>query len=232
MKLKILILISIFANTFSAFANEASSIRDYLPFREITAEASYIGAGSEIEAISNKLNTALETNSDWLDGYLKQIEHKPGQPIPYHPNLGLSKTEYSMLLKAKGKLQLVSLGTVKLTLSADEKMFKIKVIGGKLQKEFLVNVESNTIETSRARLTTVSSINQTSDNSPTGPWSGIQWSNISKEDEQLFSEKIAIGKLRKQNKGIIYYDLKSTKENIVTHFVILYPLSKIASAAD
>ncbi len=73
-----------------------------LPFKEMM----------RLRVLTIKMQKSLMEHLEWLNGYLE--ESKSGEPLPYHPNLGLTEEEYEeylalsqdikMFKKSEGKL--------------------------------------------------------------------------------------------------------------------------------
>jgi len=56
-------------------------------------------------AIMAKMQTSLAMHMDWVKEILQNL--KPGDPIPYHENLGITKDEYGKILTTFGNVKLI-----------------------------------------------------------------------------------------------------------------------------
>jgi hypothetical protein len=192
---------------------------DFIPKSSVIGDASYLGADLELEAISDKFSSAIRANQVWWESYIKSSVVGPGEKLPYHKKMGISDEEYNQILNSKGRMHLVGLGDVSVSVERFSGFTKILVKGAGIQKEFRYDPKDNVIQTSRGFLRTVSKINQQDENSPTGPWVGAQWKL---EDEKNgLVELVAFGKMSMSSESVIYYDIKSRKGGS-SHYFIKY----------
>lgn len=205
----------------SALSTASESVYRLLPSHSVQAEASYLGGDEETERIAKKIAQAKERDADWLKSYIATLEPRPGEFLPYHPRLGITKSEYEYFASRANKLNLVSLGKVAVKVEASRGQTKVFISGDRLRLTFLIDPSQNSITTSRGRMTTRTEINADK-STPLGAWKGEQWS---RSDERIgFREKIAIGRSADGSVAIIYYDIISPGEGIVSHFIIRYPI--------
>lgn len=207
----------------SVFAISSETMYDYLPSEIVKGEVSYIGSDPRSEQISQKFLESLGNNKEWFDSYLKKVNPEPGETLPYHKEFGITEQEYDLMLSSANTLVLVPFDTVSVSVEPSGQNKIVKISGQKVRLTFTLNKTKSFIKTQRTELKERTTINQTNPDSPTGLWSGEQWKKLDEEDE--FSETIAMGILKDGKTGIIYYDLISASEKINTNFIVTYPVN-------
>lgn len=217
----------LFCLTTVSMAEDLKLLQPYLPkSEEVVGEVNQLGAEPEIEKLAQRMAEAIKAEQAWFTQHLQKLNLKPGQLLPYHPKLGLSEAEYKTLMASMGKLKLVKTGEVRLRFERTTDGVVLRCTGTKLPLDGLViDLSKDAVVTRLATLDTRSAIDQKNADSPLGRWTGLQWKKeTQKGPNDLFSEKLAIGRREKDSKGILYYDLKSTAQQVTTHFVVLYPI--------
>jgi hypothetical protein len=180
-------------------------------------------------AIIEKMKQAMKANEDWFFKTMKELE--PGEPIPYHKNLGISEAEYAAFIEFSQSVKIDKIGAMEFKIIRKDNSihFEPKDFGDYLKylvvdlKDQRVRVDSLGLEykeqiTMDAKRTTLVA----------GPWVGYCWQlEEVKKDGQLISDpnkvdpgemgtldiksiKVIIGKLDHSNQCFLYL-----KSNIV-----------------
>lgn len=180
-------------------------------------------------AIAEKMKQAMKANEDWFFKTMEEL--KPGEPIPYHKNLGISEEEYAVFMKFSQSVKLDKIGVIELKIVRKENSlyFEPKDFGDYLKylvvdlKDQRLRVDSLDLEykehiTMNVKQTTLVA----------GPWVGYSWQlEEVKKDGQLISDpnkvvsaemgeldiksiKVIIGKLDHSNQCFLYL-----KSNII-----------------
>lgn len=198
----------------------------YFPTNKVLkAKVMQIGASKEAGIIAEKIKKGVTEHQEWFKEYVKTL--KPGEAMPYHANLGVTEAEYKTFLDSVKQMNMTQIGTVDLE-------FISKTNGSvqvKTTPESSINglvVEKSAVTTPYGSANKYTTINNTQANSPTGPWTGVQWS-LTEIDQKLMkgkSVKLAVGKLEKTGEGILYYDVKDIDPNKKVQFsyIVYYPL--------
>lgn len=202
----------------SAFSMPLKPAFSLLPAHAIEAEASYVGGDAESERISQKMARAVARDAAWMKAYLAELNLKPGELLPYHPRFGVTRSEYEHLTSKKPTL--VSLGRVTVDVENLQRNSRVTIASDKLRLSFLIDPVKESITTRRGELIARTKINAGA-GTPLGAWKGEQWSRA--DERNGFSEKIAIGRSADGAVAIIYYDIRSPEEGLVSHFIIRYP---------
>ncbi len=57
-------------------------------------------------AIMAKFSQAVSAKPEWIQAYVASQRLKPGEPLPYHENMGVTEQEYARLIEAKAETKL------------------------------------------------------------------------------------------------------------------------------
>lgn len=213
----------------------ANSWNAYIPLnKQLKVKVMQLGSSTEIKQITQKMQNGIMKHPQWFQSYIKDL--KPGQMMPYHANLGLTKNEYKKFLAETTHPGLKQIGTLDI-LFQQENNGDIKI---KTEQKSPLNgliINQTSVDTPFGKATKYTAINNLDKNSPTGPWQGVQW-NLSDFDEKLIKKnifeakgkeiKFAIGRLANTGEGILYYDVKDfdipAGKRIQISYIIFYPL--------
>jgi hypothetical protein len=168
-----------------------------------------IGASQEAEAVAAKIQRALADDPKWIQQYLEEKRPAPGEMPPYHPKMGVTKKEYDLFVSSIGKMFLRRVGDARVRVERTENQVRVAVEGVAWPiSEFMFTLDGRSMSCSLGKSTESKQINQSDASSPTGRWSGTQWSfqkgapDISSTADFL-SVKIAIG-TDDQKRTLIY----------------------------
>ena len=179
------------------------------------AQAVVSAPSPELEALTNRITAAARANPAWFRIY--GAEH-PGE-VPYPPNLGLSEEEYRRFLVLTRQIGLREIGRVSLNVTrrSDGGLALSAAGAGARLNGIILYPDRNRVETPFGPLASRSVIDNPEQQSPTGPWRGVQWSN--RGSASLRPVRIAFGR-RARGDMILFYDYGPTDPETVT---LLYP---------
>lgn len=205
-------------------------VAKYLPLSSATpARIMELSFPRKHVEISLKMQKAMLVDPNWTSEYMRKND-KPG-PLPYHPNLGISESEYEQFLKLSSKLGLVEKGKIKLSFikNKDGSITIMTDKRGLPLNGITILSDNRGVETPYGVLDGFSNINNKDKNSPTGPWQGVQWKIENIIDANHFppsvsAVKFSIGVLDSKKEGILYYDVKNSPTQEIFHYVIFYDL--------
>jgi hypothetical protein len=193
----------------------AEILDPYLPKSGvIVGHVMEIAALPEDERIAAKFKQAIEKDAAWFQSYVAKV--KNGEPLPYHPRLGITKAEYDRLLHAKSGLSDRGAVSIKvktdaqgnLGFSADDKASALNEVRLPRGQQY--------VETPFGNLTTLTDVSQVDAESPTGRWKGVQWK---KQDAAGLAVTLAIGRRVPTGDGILY--LNVAKANLEQQTLIV-----------
>ncbi|WP_294350163.1 hypothetical protein [uncultured Sphingobacterium sp.] len=180
-------------------------------------------------AIVEKMKQAAAANEDWFYKTMKEL--KPGEPIPYHENLGISEEEYAVFMEFSQSVKLDKIGVIehKIVRKENSLQFEPKDFGDYI-KYLVFDLKDKKVRVDNLLLEYKEQI--TMDTKQTtlvaGPWVGYSWQlEEVKKDGQLISDpnkvvpaemeeldiksiQVIIGKLDHSNQCFLYL-----KSNIV-----------------
>lgn len=206
----------------------AQSVTDYLtPDEAVNGTSMRIVASPELAALTEQLRAAVAQHQEWFAQYVERYA-VPGEPLPFHPNFGLSQTEYERYLDLVDVgfiLEPVAPIRVRLTeIVQDHFVLATSPLSSPLAG---LGVSPRGIGTPYGNLTEIAPVNQTNPNSPTGRWQGIEWSAEVWTDEGLWAASFAIGRRTDAGDGIIYYRLQSLgPEARSVQEIVLFPINQ------
>jgi len=90
-----LILVALLLPLHSIFSAEDDHFKlsDVIPTGKTVVEILTVAFGKRAEELSTKFQQGIQAHRDWWIGYVK-TNSASNQPLPYHPNLGLTEKEY------------------------------------------------------------------------------------------------------------------------------------------
>jgi len=124
--------------------------------------------------LTHRVQLAISENYDWFLEFASKME--PGQPLPYHNNLGLTEMEYTEFQNLINDIDLVSSGVIQYEISYSENEI-ILVPNDTINNErVVINLNDNIVEFNNQRLNFNDTVKITdSQNGFKSEWFGYQW---------------------------------------------------------
>ena len=216
----------------SALAEAPAVLADYLkPDAAVAGEVVAVVPPKELQKYMDQVQEAAKANPDWYIEYDKQ--KKPGVPLPYHENLGLTKEEYAdyLALWDQREFKPVRDGKVSLRLeSPDENEWRITANGIAFPIALLRYDPAKDVMRSpngvMNRLTDI----DTTEKSLLGAWTGHEWKFEEKTSISSLKENFAIGVRKDRDFGIIIYRIREVSSAgtllLDKRLVIRFPVPK------
>ncbi|MDH3647344.1 MAG: hypothetical protein OER80_11275 [Gammaproteobacteria bacterium] len=209
-----------------ASADDFGKLSPFVPTTgKANAEVMVLDAPADINQISDRVEQAIQENSEWFRAYAAQAT--PGKPLPYHKNMGITQQDYVRLLQGANELVLTKAGEVEITFSLEtDGTIVLRGLPMTAPNHQLVyDPESNHIITAHGVLTDLRNFDQDNPEMPAGRWAGLQWNlNELPSATDFVQIKLSIGRLKDQKLNIIYYDVDvarhGTHDNY--HYILLY----------
>lgn len=185
-----------------------------------------LAAPPRAQALMARLQAAMRQNSQWWLEYTKQ-HARPGEPLPYHVNFGITEPEYQEMLTLLNQLQLAEVGSAELTVRAAGQ-HRFVLDGGTALPDLtgiVVDLEKNRVETPFGHTSTSNPIQASEEQRATGPWNGVSWKHEALTGDGTSGTLINfnLGRLQESGRGILYYDAKrvanGTMQNRATRIV-------------
>lgn len=169
------------------------------------------------EELTKKFQEGIKSKYSWFVEFMKTIPQ--GEPMPYHPNLNLTKEEYIELQGYMNDIELVSSGKADLIIKKKGNIIEFTG-SGKLEvfNSVKINLKNNTVKFDDKELAFSDSLNVTTDkNGLKSKWKGYSWRFEEPKDLDVEAlndlpnlnakqYKLTIGQLEKNGK--IYLSIK------------------------
>ncbi len=189
----------------------ADSTRQLIPVGTIRVSVMDLAAPPRAQALMARLQEAMRQNSQWFLEYTRQ-HARPGEPLPYHANFGISGAEYQEMLGLLNQLQLAPVASANLVVRADGE-HRFVLDGGTALPELtgiIIDLERNRVETPFGRTSRSNPVQPSEAQAATGPWNGMSWKHEALTDGGMNGTLINfnLGRLQESGRGILYYDAK------------------------
>jgi hypothetical protein len=200
------ILLILSAHFLHAQTNIAAKIEGLLPPAKSSVDVMGIVYPKRVMELTQKFQTAISTNKDWLLGYIKE-NAKEGEPLPYSPKFGLTQEEYTEYLSLAEKRTLEKTGSGVLVLRTNSCC--VEFDGGQDLADLTgvkIDLKQLTVTTPFAELRNPTP--KTNSGGPgLGAYSGFQWSFEESDSEKgnITEASFLIGKQKESGKYFIYY---------------------------
>ena len=158
----------------------------------------------EIEKYIAKVETSARKNKKWFAEYTKAS--KPGAPLPFHENLGLTKEEYEDYLALWAKRDFKSTEDVVLVLRESlGKTWSITATGeAGIISTLRYDLEKDVCRSPNGELKRLEDI-KAEDTSILGAWSGHEWRLEEETGIGKIKENFAVGRYDDKEYGLVVY---------------------------
>ncbi|MDC6363659.1 MULTISPECIES: hypothetical protein [Flavobacteriaceae] len=174
------------------------------------------------QELASKFQQGVRDNYEWFVEYMANTT--PGEPIQYHPNLGITEDEFNELQNLSKNIEIASSGRENVEIFKTDSTISFNSTG-KLQILNIVKIHSvkNEIEIGEVKLSYSGAVNVDNDqNGFKSRWDGHNWayefpeglnSEMLKDVQSLVAKnyKFTIGKLEKS--GRIFIQIKGLEIN-------------------
>lgn len=175
-------------------------------------EVDVMGPSPRFAELSLKFTSGIRKNPEWFLDFVRD-RAEPGQPLPYHEKMGLSREEYNEFLALTKQKSFVKSGTTALTITRLPDG-SLAIDGGKNLPE-LTGIEFD-FQKNQVR-TAYGIADQRDDgdaeNAMLGDWNGAQWKfnrqeESGRESAATTSITVILGQLQATGRGILVYDVQ------------------------
>lgn len=190
----------------TAIAADIPAIFDGLlvPDTPVKGQIGMIQPPKEIDKYVAKVETGARKNPEWFREYA--AKSKPGIPLPFHENLGITKEEYDAYLGLWAKREFKSIEDVALMLrktSGDS--WSITGTGGASAVTTLrYNPETDTFRSPNGEMKRINDISASADGI-LGEWTGKEWKFEEETSLGKTKENFAIGQMTGKSFGLLVY---------------------------
>jgi hypothetical protein len=159
---------------------------------------------AEIDKYVAKVETAARKNTEWFREY--SAAAKPGAPLPFHENLGLSQTEYEEYLALWKKREFKPMEEVMLLLrESSGGTWSLTATGGASTLSTLrYNAKDDSFRSPNGELARIADIKADAD-SILGAWNGFEWKFEEESGLGKTKENFALGRFADGKFGLVVY---------------------------
>lgn len=201
----------------------AFPLREVVPRGPVQVDVMQLGLPRRALEIGQRLDANVAQDPQWWSEHVRNAP--AGEPIPYDPRMGISEEEYAEFLELASRTTLLKvseatldfewIGSRRVRMRAEGELSELNGIE--------IDVAAQRAKTRFGPLPERVEINNTSETGPTGPWRGVQWRGEVVEPERSFgaSVQLAIGRLSRDGRGILYYDAHWIDGDLVDRAVLI-----------
>lgn len=201
----------------------AFPLREVIPQGPVQVDVMQLGLPRRALEIAQQLEENVAQDPQWWSEHVRNAPE--GEPIPYDPRMGITEQEYAEFLELASKTSLVKVGEATLDFQwIGSRRVRLGAEGELAPLDGIeIDVVLQRAETRFGPLPERVGINNTSETGPTGPWRGVQWSGEVVEPERSFgaSVQLAIGRLSRDGRAILYYDAHWIDGDLVDRAVLI-----------
>lgn len=177
--------------------------------KAVKGEVGAIVPPKEINKYITKVQAAAKENQEWHKEFAKNA--KPGVPLPWHENLGLTKEEYADYLKLWDQRQFKAVQQVVIRLEEPKPgEWMIRVSGVGMQVSLLrYNATADLFNSPNGELKRIEDIDAEA-RSILGAWKGHEWRYENNTEFISTKENLAIGKFKDGKHCLLIYRLQES----------------------
>lgn len=159
----------------SCQASPSKSIEQMLPLGKVNAEILGVEFPERATKLALKFEKSVNLDREWFLKYTME-NARPGKPLPYHSNFGLTEEEYREFLALAEQRKVVVTNHVELTISEEAGIYKISS-GGRLPSfdGITVNTNDKTVTTQFGTLHNPKRTGSDGTDSSIGSFQGYKW---------------------------------------------------------
>lgn len=192
------------------------------------AELLDMGPSPRLQELTDKVKAAAQADPTWFQQHAAMAT--PGDPIPYHQKLGVTRAEYDELLHLLTTAQMRPSDTVIVVIESTDKGFRLGTGTGIPSLRGLeIDTVANTVRAGVGLLASGDPILPTKDQQATGEWGGPRWTleTLNGASPTGTHASFAVGRHTASGRTIIYYDVTKADAGQVilreTRFLMLLP---------
>lgn len=211
-KLSVLALVTLLAVSFvSAADNKVPEILAayFDKGKTVSGEVGAIMPPEEINKYIAKVKAASKANPEWYAAYAKVA--KPGIPLPWHENLGLTKEDYEAYLKLWDQRQFKAMQQVVIRLeepNPNEWMIRVSGVGMTISL-LRYNPETGNFKSPNGELKRIEDI-VAEERSILGAWTGKEWRYENNSEFISTKENLAMGSYKDGKHCLLIYRLQES----------------------
>lgn len=170
--------------------------------------------------LSDKLTRAMREDLAWFSDYVQKAE--PGEPLAYHPKLGLSEAEYQEYLQFVNAMTLQEIGTAVMHVSEVKHGVQVRIDSAQESPlELTLEFATGQLHTPVGTVGSPIALGPDAEVRGLGSVTGFKW-HEEKDDAPVFA--LQIGRTRSSGQGFLYCRLQRQKNESVENVRPLFLL--------
>lgn len=187
-------------------ADATCFLRSALPRGSYRAESFTLGIPNELAGVQSRFADAVARKQSWFQAYVAKLNLQPGEPLPYHEQMEVSRAEYEALTKAYERPAIIPLQTIEIRVDCANGITRLHAkaphdflgqveidSSGVLHGPFQLKCGPEAVKSRRARF---------------GTWSGTTWllesGNVDRGDVRHF--EFTVGKLDESGRLVLVFN--------------------------
>lgn len=213
-KLIVLIAVGILATPWflaSQSQKRSFALDEVLPSGDCNLEIMKIAPSKRGAELETKIQKAVAKRRDWFLDYVK--ETKPGEPMAYHKNLGVTRDEYHEYLREAKQRKLSSTGEfLPCKFIHDGKILRLDVGSDtSALSKIRLDLSDNRLRASTGDIGLPEWDSNDRQDIPIGPWEGYIWRFEASSVDQFKIRIVALSIYRLRNSGKILWHFKDSE---------------------
>ena len=193
-------------------ADPACFLAGSLPPGAYRAETFTFGLPGELAGVQARFAQAVAKKQEWFQAYLARLNLKPGEILPYHEEMGVSRAEYEALTRAYANPPLLPQTTIEVQVDCREGSMRLHA---KSPNDFLDRLQIDPDGTLHGPMGLKCSPEAVkSRRAKFGTWSGTSWFFESADAAQGSARtfELAIGKTEEAGRRVLYLEHSLTEK--------------------
>ena len=193
-----------------------AQVKDLLPIGDLQVEVLELWSPPRLAVLERKFLAAALADSLWFKAQLAATP--PGRPLPYHPKLGLTESEYREFLDLTSRSQMRPTATGVLTIESIPNGWRIGDQSAIAALRGLqIDTVANVVHSSFGTLLSWRPV-APSDAQRIGRWGGPRWRLVVGDTSSITSTvaNFAIGRVSETRQRILYFDGTRTENGQIT----------------
>jgi hypothetical protein len=207
------LLTSFMLPSFAAAQSLGAEVQRLFPLGQVTVEVLQPSSPPRLASLTQQLQAAVQADPDWFREYALSAEG--GQPLPYHPKLGLTEAEYREFLQLSDSVVMKPAGTVAIDVESVPFGWRFGEVSSLPALQGLeIDTVTNEVRSSFGTLAGASPITPSEEQRAPGPWEGPRWEleALDLDSETGTVATFAIGIHSATGRTVIYFDAKRVKD--------------------
>ncbi len=191
-------------------AQESPPVEHLLPAGEHSVDVLQLVPHPELASLGFRMQAAAQANSTRFEEHFASAG--PGEPMTYHPNLGVTEEEYARVLVLADSSSMAVSATVPMTMFEAGSGVSITSPDIPALQEFSVASDGGPVTTQQGQLDYLEEVHVDGTGGVLGAWDGHKWRRFEGDADSgtFLEETMSIGRVRDGGCTLISYRFRRT----------------------